>query len=127
MYDVAVTAMLAGTLDLVADPILVAAHDQGTPFQSDALTWSDVPAPIAGMAHQPLIDRQAYRRALLASDLTFPTLPENRVLGVLVLYRETDEMVIAYLDTRPDRMLLAVAGNAGPVTVAWAGGTVLSL
>lgn len=132
MYDIAVNAMIDGSLDLTSDDLWVRGYDV-MPFYPWIESMADQPyPPLLDLDDQPLIDRNAFARSLTASDVTFPFLNEALILATLVIFRAplsvgAPEMPIAYLDTRPDRMKLRVTGNGGPVTVAWFNGTVMTL
>lgn len=126
MYDVAVNGLLDGTLDLMTDPLLVAAYWSQT-FDPSNGTLTDVGAPLPGTTAQPLVGRSVTNRQFRADDFTFPFIDGDHVLGCLILYRDTDDMLVAFLDTRPDRMQLALKGNGGPITITWPGGVVISL
>ena len=125
-YRSALDALLGGTLDLLADPIAVALYGPDAVFSEghdiiDHL-WDQV-----AVAAEPLDGRAVANRTLTAFDVTFPAVPDGAVVASLVLYRVSDQQLVAWLDQRPDLAPISVIGNGGPVTFAWAHGVVFRL
>lgn len=124
-YDVAVDALLSGTLDLLHDDIVIGAYD----VRYFAPTWANVSelyAPIAGVPYETLTGRSIAQRWLSADDVTFDAIPEV-VLRSLSAHRVGDGMLVFYIDTRPDRMALDLTGNGGAMIMRWWQGRVIGL
>lgn len=121
-YNVAVNALLAGTLDLDSDALSVTALSNQN-FDAANAVLGHLSGIIPGVAAQPLTGRSIAGRALYAADITFPAVGEAYAVRALALHRTgVSPMLVAYIDRRPDLAPLFVQGNGGPVTVQWGGG-----
>jgi hypothetical protein len=119
LYDIAVTSLLGGTLDLLNDPISVT-PSSSTYFNPNHTVLGDLTGLLS--ATQPLTNRLAENRVLLADPTTFPAIPESDEIQSLIVHRTgTGAMVIAYIDRRPDLAPIWIQGNGGPVVVRWGG------
>jgi hypothetical protein len=121
-WDIAVNQLLAGDLDLAADPIMVGAW-QAVTFEPYQETLSDlgtdgVPVSTPAVA---LPGRVVANRLLTADPVTFAAIDEDEQLAFLVLYRSDTNVLVALIDQRPDLAPLFLEGNGGPVTVTWGG------
>lgn len=125
-YPSAVNALLSGTLDLLADPIAMVLYGPDAVFWEGHDTIDDLFGQLA-VAAEPLDGRAVANGALTAFDVTFPALPDGVSVTTLVLYRVSDQKLVAWLDQRPDLAPISVSGNGGPVTFAWAQGVVFRL
>lgn len=119
LYPSAVNAILAGTLDLLTAPLMVAPYTSAA-YEPTHVTRSElyglpVTTPVT------LDGRNVANRYLYADPATFAELPDTAGLGVIIIYRSDTDALVAFLDQRPDLAPIYVQGNGGPVTVTWAG------
>jgi hypothetical protein len=123
LYDVAINALLGGTLDLVTDPLMVKAYQWPTFVASDE-TLSDYARHGAAPVSTPAVALDGCaveNRRLIAYPVTLAELPEGEDLCAVVIYRADTDELVAFIDQRPDLAPLFVRGNGGPVQVRWAG------
>lgn len=126
-FPSAITALLAGTLDLLADPITVAPYSNVT-YDEHWTTVADLDATRAVPVDAVALDaRSVDGRTLLADDVTFPAIPEDWSVSSLVLSRTGDGLLVAWIDRRADLAPMFVQGTGGPVTFSWGAGTVVRL
>jgi hypothetical protein len=65
--------------------------------------------------------------AVLADAVTYATTGGGEpFIRSLIVHRQSDGLLVAYIDTRPDLLPFNVAAEV-PVRFSWAGGTVLTL
>jgi hypothetical protein len=127
LYDVAVALLLTGGLDLDTDPLAVAVGDAVTFDRAD----TDVDA-LGGLVldiNRPaLVGRSVSDNALHADDIVVTYTGAGEPIATsLVVYRSDDDVLVAYLDTRPDLLPFSVPLTEGPVRFSWAGGVVVAL
>lgn len=124
VWDITVNSMLDGSLDLLHDPLMLNCWDDISLNESQRYLADLGNPPIPGVTPQALANRSVSNRALYADTVHFPSVPEGAVVRNLVLYRPADGLLIGHIDTRPDRMALAIAGNGGPVDIIWRGAVI---
>lgn len=122
-YDVAIDALLRGDLDMLDDPLVLTPYD-GAGFDPAATTITYA-TPIATAV--ALANRSVDARTLYADNVLYPVIAANRTLQQLVITRSSDALLVAYIDTRPDRMPLYVAGNGGAIEIVWNQRAVMTL
>lgn len=108
LYDYAAEGLLTATVDLV-DDVLAVRMVQDVPFdpgQTDATTITGwVPDVVA----VPLNNRRIVDRALCADPVEFNYLGAGGdFVTALIIYRTTDDLLVAYVDTRPDLMPFSI-------------------
>jgi hypothetical protein len=119
-YDVAITELLEGELDLLVDPLAVSAW-WGLYFDVTDVNVTDVYGNAVSTPAQPLAGRNVSGRVLNADPVTFTAVPETQRIDQLLLHRSDTGGLIAYIDQRPDLAPIFVQGNGGPVTFTWGG------
>ena len=123
LYDGAANALMSGTLDLDTDALNLAPYTY-LGYNPAHVTLADLfDSPAA--APQPLTNRSVATRTLYADNITFPAVSDD--VRVLLITRASDGLLVAYIDTRPDRMKIFIDGNGGALTVEWNQRAVISL
>lgn len=123
-WDVAVDELLRGELDMLDQPLVIAPYEHFwfDAAQTDVSDLQDSLCPPL-----PLVNRSVGGRTLYADDVLFPSVALHAKIERFVIWRETDGLLVVYIDTRPDRMPVYVRGNGGPIEVVWNQRAVISL
>lgn len=128
-YDVAVTQLIEGGLDLLTDPLAVSAWF-GTGFDSTDVNLTDVYGNKVTTPAVALANRRVVGRTLDADPVTFTAVPETQRIEQFILHRSDTGGLVAFIDQRPDLAPIWLQGNGGPVVCTWGGAngtTVISL
>lgn len=128
LYDVAAEALLDATLDLVGDALTVRMADT-IPFDPTQANQSELTDWVLGAGPMGLTNCRITNRALCADPVPFTYSGSGEPFSfvtALIIYRELDGMLVAYIDTRPDLAPFSIE-VASDLTFTWANDEVIVL